>query len=186
MKINTPHSNKKVITVLSVLLVLAVAAGAYYWYSSQSRTTIDRPENTVDYSKPSDVQRQAGQDAKKDFENREAESSRQQERSKDTNTPTTTASNVQLQITSANITNQQLSVRVIIQTIDADGSCSVTLAKGESQIMRKAGTQTMGSYSTCKGFDIDMGGLASGEWMVKVNYAGSEQRSGEATSKVTL
>lgn len=183
---NMKHRSKKTTLVLllsTAILLLAVAAALYHY--KRGPFTVKTTDNPVgiNYTAPTKDQVNSGVAAKEDFNTRPTEASQ------NTTTPTqgdqsTTVSTV---ISSSNITANTLSVRTIIQVIDNAGNCTLTLSKsGEQSVSQTAATQTMGSYTTCKGFDIDTSQLARGEWQITVAYRGSANQLGNATKAVML
>lgn len=185
MKINTSRSHKKIIVTTIVLIVAAIAGAAgYYWYT-RTLPKPDRPENSVDYNKPTSSQQAAGTEARKEFETKQTDASRYQSGDNKSNAPSTPTS-VAVQITTASVSGTTLKIRTVIPTIDSSGSCSATLIKSSERVTRQVKTQTMGSYTTCQGFDIPISELSKGTWTVTVDYSGSESRSGRATQEVVI
>lgn len=130
-----------------------------------------------------------GNEIKEEFLNKETEASVQAESQGDHSsngsegeTPSGDMKS-HVQITSAAISNDTLRVRVAIQTIDSDGNCTLTLSKpNQASIIKKVKTQTMGSYTTCQGFDVDTSNLSAGNWTIDIKYQGSKDRQGTAST----
>lgn len=190
MKINkVKFSKKKLFIPLAGLFLLTglVVAGMYHYQIGIFQPNETLTENQIDLQRPTDKQIDAGTLAKNDFSSRPTEASQERAAANGETLPSSENESVQTIISSSNMNGVTLSVRSIIQTIDSSGECILTLSKAGSQsISKKAGTNTIGSYSTCAGFDIDTSTLSKGEWEIKLVYSGSQGQSGSATKKVTL
>ncbi|HEX6416342.1 MAG TPA: hypothetical protein VFZ62_02340 [Candidatus Saccharimonadales bacterium] len=177
-------SNKKKIIITSIAIAVLVAAGASAYFLNQGSNQEDRPENTPDYNAPSDEQKNAGAKAKEDFIKRqdEAEKNKDQDgQNGSTGTP------VGLTISSAGQNGSTLQIRTIIEALDDNGTCSLELTKtGADVVTQEAGTQILGSYSVCKGFDIPTEGMQKGSWQAKISYKGSNGQSGSAQRAVEV
>ena len=166
--IKNKHSNRRfiIIAISSVVLAALIAGGVYaYHIQTQPATEKNTPSNTdesdINYEKPTDDQQQAGNDAKEDAVNNDAPS---------------TASDIS--ITSANQADGVLRIRTTITTVDEAGTCTLLMTMaGETDITLSAGTQTLGSYSVCKGFDVPTASIKKGTWQAKVTYSGSGKTS---------
>lgn len=71
-------------------------------------------------------------------------------------------------ITAANQNGNTLQIRTLIESVDTNGTCSLTLLKGTSKVTRSADIQALASSSTCKGFDIPTSSLSPGEWELTI------------------
>ena len=171
------NTNKKKIIIVSGVAALLIAgtAGALFIPSSPfalNKQQEDRPENTPDYNAPTDDQKKAGEKAKEDFINRQDEADKNNnENSQD---GSGTNNNVNITISSANQNGQTYQLRTIIDGLDDGGTCTLTLSKaGSDPVTQEVGTQVLGSYSVCKGFDISTTNLQKGTWQAKIAYKGS-------------
>lgn len=81
---------------------------------------------------------------------------------------TTPKNTVTASITAANQNGNMLQIRTLIESVDTNGTCSLTLQKGSSKVTRTADIQALASSSTCKGFDIPTSSLSSGEWKLTI------------------
>lgn len=179
------HNKKTKIFIASFVgvLLLCGAASALFLPSSPfsiNKRIEDRSENSVDYEKPSNDQKEAGEKAKEDFINKHD----------DTGPGTATApsdssfSTVTMTISSASQSNQNYQIRTIISALDNEGICTLTLSKsGQQPLVQEVGTQVLGSYSVCKGFDVAIGNLAKGQWQLVVAYKGP---AGQGTAKQSI
>lgn len=183
MRINKQkYTNKqKLITLLIVVLVSACAALGWVFLDTQKNK--DRPENTIDYQKPTSAQKKSGSEAKENFlknqENRNNKEDNSQTSSGD-------SSSISITITSATAQDGTLQVRSLIETTQSSGVCKITLSQpGSQKIIQTANSQIMGSYSVCQGFNIPTGELAKGEWTVRIDFE-SSIGNGSAEKKVEI
>lgn len=185
MKIKRMKTSKKRVVIVAtvILLISALCVFALLWIF---RDTFDNPKpvNTIDYNPPKSAQKSAGSRAREEFEDKETEASRQSNPPQ--SSPQDTKVDVALQITSAAVSNDTLGVRVIVQTVDPSGTCNLTLSHNDTKIVRQSTTQTMGSYSVCRGFDLPTSSLDKGVWQMSIHYSGSENRSGFTAQEVSI
>ncbi len=192
MKIkNTKRTYKKPIIAAAVLILVIAAylavAHHFLFFPFQNKVTPNTDEvNKVDYDKPTATQKEAGTSAKEEFEKRQTEATQQREET--TNTPSSapsTSKTVETVITSVNRSGNTLSVRTMMTNLDANGKCTLKLSKaGTAPVTLTAGTQTMGSYTICSGFDVP--NIDGGHWTIVVSYEGSGGQTGSATKEVDL
>lgn len=160
-------SSKKKAVIILVAVIIAAASGIAVFAltrpANESSREVSKPANTIDYDAPSEEQKQAGTDAKKDFiERTDKEANEEAQQS--------TVSSASF--TSINQEGATLRIRTVISS-NKEGVCTLTLERsGQSKVTQEAATQDMGSYSTCKGFDIDVSGLAKGRWNVSLRFSG--------------
>lgn len=164
--------SKKAVAIASLAVLILVVAGGFvaaYQLGIIKSTPEDRgaspvATNQVDYDPPTDEQKQTGIDAKKDFiERTEREDA------------TSESGLSSVSITTASQEDSTLRIRTTISS-KATGVCKLTLSKaGQADIIRDAETQDMGTYSTCKGFDVDTGTMAKGDWKVSVGFSEDAQ-----------
>jgi hypothetical protein len=191
MRIALNKKNKKrniiISSVIGVLLVSGIASALFIPSSpfALNKRQETRPENTVDYNRPTNEQKQAGDKAKEDFtknvyENDSSNPSDKRQPSSDSDQQAASIS-----ISSANLNNDTLQIRTIISEITSTGSCKLTMEKsGQQSITQEAEPQTLGSYSVCKGFNVPMGGLAKGPWTITVVYTNQVGLSSKASRTV--
>jgi len=167
IKNNNSRSTKKIvaITIAAVLVVALGYIGFAYAYKVTPFNDPVQEEKTapidgVDYNTVTDEQQQAGDAAKEEFINN----------TDDNQEP---SNNVTVTITSYN----QPTLRVTVDAIDESGTCTLVLSKsGRSDVTQKVGTQVIGSYSVCEGFDIPVADLGTGDWQATITYEGSAGR----------
>lgn len=174
MQVNKKNHKKKIFIAIIILIVIAVAVClSYVFLRNQDKqgsvSTDDRSANSVDYNKPTESQKEEGTRAKSDFIERQEQ--------KETDSP---KSNNQGGAPSISITNigyngSTLQIRTTVMSA-ATGVCQLTLSRqGETTLSQEAATQSLGSYDTCKGFDIDTANLKKGTWNLALRYTGDAQ-----------
>lgn len=180
------HKNKKlksknIILAVAVLLVAAIAGGYIYLFPhspAENVATVSDPTkiNDVNYGKATDEQISAGYEAKK-------------QSLEPTPTPSPSASSPapQISIVSKQIDSKgKLSVTTMIDTIADGGICIFTMTKpGSTTVTQEAGTQSLGSYSVCKGFDIPTDNLDKGGWTITIKYQ-KDTATSSTTGVVTV
>lgn len=192
IKRNKNHSRRTPLLIIAGLVVVAlVYVGLAYlnswppFHKAVEDTDSTSAVNEVDYTPPTNNQVKAGEQAKKEAETRVNEATVERDKAAGNIPESSEPQNIDVLITSANYSGGVLSLRTMISTIDGDGTCTLTLSKsGASDITQTANTQTMGSYSTCAGFDVS--GLSSGRWQATVKYSGSQNRSGSYQQEVSV
>lgn len=195
MKINKPtkdRSTRKIVLIILIIALALVGVVAYYFFIMRPAEKSNQTDtNRVDYSAPTNEQKQAGEDAEEHAEE-------QKKSTTPVNTPppnTDSAVSSGKQPTSVTISSIEqdnagtLRVRTIIQAIeDTPGTCkiAVTSASGATVFADSASSQRQGSYSTCMGFDIPKAKLGTtGQVTATVTYT-STYFEGKATSQVTI
>lgn len=185
MKIGHPTRNKRTILIIGLSsLVVAVAIGGYYYKHRNS--PVSEPVPTINYTKPTSEQKNAGDEAKKSFETKPTEASQQQAAATgDTQTSPPTV--VAVQIPTRTLSPSSNTISSIISTIDGAGKCTLTLTKsGATTITASSATQTMGSYSSCGNFGLNLSNTQKGEWQATLTYTGSANQTGKLTKVLTL
>lgn len=166
-KINSSSSKKKIVAIIIGIITIVAVAGAVGYFllqKSSQDSSVSKPNNTVDYNPPTDEQKKAGEDAKKDFIEKTDEVS--------PNPSTQPSGTSSVSLSSVGQNGQTLSIRTVISAQSA-GSCKLILSMpGQTDIVRTADTQDMGSYITCKGFDVDTTSLTKGTWKVSIQFSG--------------
>ena len=182
---NQNTNSKKIRVLIASIIVAVLLLGGTLYALMSPRSPFylgskidDNPENTVDYSEPTDTQKQAGEDAKKRFNEEKYPADNSPDESYTNSTSVT--------ITSAQQWSDILSVRVMINAINDMGGCTLKMTHDGRELVKKADTQSMGSYSVCKGFDIVKSELQPGEWTLSVSYSDSTGAKGSVTQKVTV
>lgn len=181
MRIIPKSKYKRKIIIASLIVV--VALGGYTAFAATQNIwpfpAEERAEN-VDYSEPTDEQRQSGSEASNRAKEEPAdETSEYKEPDENSETYETDVT-----ITSAGQNGDQLQIRTLINTTSA-GHCTLTLSGGGQTITREADTQALASSSTCMGFDIPRSEVSAGEWIVRIDYRNSSA-TGSAEQTITI
>lgn len=186
MRINKQKITRRNITIAAIVILLLIGTGVAAWalmggFGSDNADNNDtKPENTVDYESATEEQKKAGSKAKEDFIDREYGSPSPQP------SQSPALSNIAVTITSAGQFDGNLQIRTIIETLKINGVCQLTMSReGSEPVIRSAGTQVMGTYSVCQGFDIPTSGLRKGQWNLKVEYS-NDGSGGSAERKVDI
>lgn len=174
----TSKRNKKGLLLIAVvaIVLLGLGVGVYAFrdriFNTPTNTSTKAPTvNTPSLDPPTSEQQDAGDKAKEDFINNQ-------------DNPQTPSGNSTITISSNSLNGGTYQIRTIISEIDDNGSCTLTMtADGKPTITQTVGTQTMGSYSVCKGFDISSTTLGNTQWLAKVEYKGA---AGSATTQKNI
>jgi hypothetical protein len=180
MQIKSPRSRKKLWIFISVVGIIVVAFLVWFFVLNKTPSDDQKVEETtetnkVDYGSATDEQKSTGADAKKEFiERQDAEQNNQ-------------GQTAQSSVSISNISQEGALLRVRTTVASTtDGTCKFVMSRqGESSITREAATQDMGTYSTCKGFDIDTTGMKEGPWLVSVGFS-KDQANAVATTSVEI
>lgn len=170
MQINKKQSSntskKILIIVLAAAATAAVAYGVYLMYFAPKPATNTGPQDTINYEPPTDEQKAAGDRQKEETINK----------TDDNNDPPNGEDSISVSYTAVNQTDGQLLVRALIGAVSNDGTCSLTLTKGDAVVKKTAGMQSGPNSSTCKGFNISVSELSPGNWTILLQVKiGSEQ-----------
>lgn len=181
MRIIPKSRYKRKIIIASIIAV--VALGGYTAFAATQNIwpfpAEERAEN-VDYSEPTDEQRQSGSEASNRAKEESTEETSEYKEPDENNETYETG----VTITSAEQNGNQIQVRTLINTT-ATGHCTLTLSGGGQTITREADTQALASSSTCMGFDIPRSEIAAGEWTVRIDYR-NNSASGSAEQTITI
>lgn len=172
MKINK-KSKKNIKSLIVFILILAfLSVGAYFIY--QYINSKPKPVNNsginqkIDLNPPTVDQVKAGEDIKA------------------SNGTTTNSSNLSSLITVASVNGNTVQIRAIINgAVSGDGTCLLTLSKGDLSVEKTATTYALPTSSTCQGFDISRSELSTGTWSINIlTTIGNETAT--ATGEVVL
>jgi len=112
--------------------------------------------------------------------------------SSSSSTPSTKASDgsgkdvVQISISALSQDQSTVHVRVLIQSIQPDGTCVISIKNGSQSISKTVSTQNLSSTSTCEGFDIPTNELGSGTWSIVVNFTSGQYEGTSPTRSITV
>lgn len=188
LKNKSRKSGKYTLVVSGVFLLFAIGIPALLYFNkgglfSDSKSG-NHVEGTIDLSKPTRDQIEAGKEAKTKTVD---SSSGDQEKLPSKQNPADQTT-VSVTLTSSNISNQKYSVRSFIDKITSSGECTLTMSNGHTsdKIVMTSGVQPLPNGSTCRGFDVSLSNLtASNKWIVKISFS-SGSMFGETNTEVTL
>lgn len=180
------HRRSKILLSLLLATAVIVAGALYYMHHFQvgifrpsTSTTGGTPNkvNSINYSKPTTDEQQAGNDIKSSVTPKVSDT---------TNQNPSTPSAISMDITSATQSGSTYYVRAVINTLSTVGSCSLQMTgPNGASYSAQADVQAMASSTTCKGFNIPMSSLTKGDWVINVSFKdGAETAS--ATKKVSI
>lgn len=193
MRIQQRPTHKPLKTVLAVLAVLLLLAGAYLAYaytqtkwpftSSSSTSQPASEENSVDYSGPSDSDIAESQNAKKDATpSTDTDSSSS---SSPSNPSSKKTANVG--ISYADVNGSNLEIRAFVNNIiEGTGKCTATVTNGSSTITKSSDAFVDSSSSICEPIYIPTSQLSTGEWSVDVKYSSPTATGSSGPEKVTI
>ncbi|MDB5179802.1 MAG: exported protein of unknown function [Candidatus Saccharibacteria bacterium] len=176
---NKKTRKKLLLTTLIVVIILVLGYGVF---ASQAKIWPFLSANTVNLSPASDTEKSTGEQIKSDSVNSSPQPSKQSP-SNDAN-PSTTTTSVLFSSTTQDTTTYH--VRVLIESVLNTGTCSLTLVKsGQQTYTATADIQPGPSSSTCKGFDIPLSSIATGNWNATVTVT-SSGTSGAASQEILV
>ncbi len=170
------------LAVIGTLTLYALHVGPFK--SPAPSANVGVPTNGIDYNPPTPEQTSTGDAAKQQTTNGATGSD-----PSPAPTPSTTGSSkpqVGMDITAANIdsTAGVLRVRTLIQTVTSSGTCTLTASGPNGKTYTaSAGVQAGPSTSTCKGFDIPISSLSSGNWSIQVSFENDSLQATASTEK---
>lgn len=80
-------------------------------------------------------------------------------------------------ITAANQNGSMLQIRTLIESVSANGTCSLKISKGAKTVTKTSATQALSSASTCMGFDIPTSELSKGEWTLVITITVGDKKA---------
>lgn len=179
MKTKKSPQSKKIFLVVAIIAIAVIGSTVgLYAINNPGNPPEDQqivnpdtqPDQTTDEKPPTDDQSDSGKDIKEDSVDHDE---------------TDTGDSVSVSISSATVSDDNLRVRTILEKVTNAGTCTLTLSNDTEKESHDVGTQALSSYSTCKGFDIDVSSFASGTWTIDINFKdGSSQ--GSASTKIEL
>lgn len=180
MKINKDHRFFTPKKLLITLVIIVLGLGSYVAYAmfSASRQSSTREfHDSINYEPPTDEQKEAGDKRKEEMISKEDDATNPSgdDQSRD----------ILVSYSALNQADGQLLVRALIGAVANDGTCTLTLIKGEMMVTKTAGTQSGPSSSTCKGFNVPVSELSSGEWTAQLQVQVGT-RQGKVSQKVTV
>lgn len=193
MRIEKTKSKKTKFIILTVVLLLLIALGIYLVYFKGNlfgwAPFSDNHTSGINYGAPTKGQLNAGEDIEKSTDKNSDSGKNPNDVGADhPNQPVqsgTTKASVAVTLSSANQNDGVLQVRAMIGVLTNEGTCSLTLTKSGKTVTRTAGVQPLSNSTTCKGFDIPVAELSSGQWNAKIDFENSTA-TGTTTSTVKV
>lgn len=172
---NNIHKTRKAAIVIFSIIFLLILVGVLAYFYTQSNNKITPNSTYTDNNIQTNTQDTNNNlDDKKTPSNNEA--------------PDTDQADNQLSatITAANQNGQILQIRTLVDIIDTNGVCTLTLTgPAEKVVTKTASTQALASSSTCKGFDIPVTELSTGIWKININITAMQKQANLETT-ITL
>ncbi len=177
------HDISKVKIVYIILILLCAFLSIYISYiytSNRANQKDDSLEiNNIDYTTATDEQ-------KKDGTNTRINPSVNDNPLSPTEIPGSAKKNIQVTITSSNVINNILQIRVLIGAVVNSGLCTIKItSKDNLSIIKTAEVQPSANTSTCKGFDIPLSEISSGLWNINALYD-SETLTGSTNGNINI
>lgn len=177
MKINKAKSKKSLLVALSVAL-LVVLVPILIYASSQLPPVSNLPKS--DDSSADEPATVSDEELSEEANNAPTTNP---DKALEPETPQT--GNFSVIISSLNVSEETVRIRILIQSIISGGVCDLTLRSGGSVITKSVSTQASANTSTCQGFDIPVSELGAGQWTVDVNVR-QNTSTGNATGEFEI
>lgn len=180
MKSITPKKSTKKYYLIAVAVLILLVAGAFTYVYAFNGSIFGwkKPpvkDASINYNPPTEEQKQAGENTKDASLNSPEE--QKPNNTNETPTPPTPSpgkkDSVSLIITAANQNPPSFQIRSEIGAVTSEGTCTLTLTKGSKTVTKTAEVQALPRISTCKGFDIPLSELSSGQWNVTLHFENS-------------
>lgn len=181
-----PRRNKRPLYVaLSIILVLLLSSLAYSYQNNLlifSGKGSPAPSDTINLDPPTDEEKQAGDDRKKEIINEETseEAQVQLDDSQD-------KQKVDVVIVDAGQYDNDIEVRAFIPDHIQKGTCTTTFKKGVQSVTKEAPAVPDARTTICTNPEFTRSDFpSSGEWTVTVSYASQDAAGQSETRKVTI
>lgn len=185
MEMRQKSSKRKVILIALAVTIIVCAGfvGVYvgalkkplFGWPQEYAQTEELKSKDVDTDKPSDDEKQAGDQAKTETI----------EKDKQSNEPQPSTTPIQVTLTASGRNGDIYQLRYLIDNAITSGACKLTLTKGSQTVTQEAAVQVLGGSSTCAGFNIPMNSVSSGEWKATITVT-SGDRNGTSTDTVSI
>ena len=191
MKIQSTQKKKysKIIFGIAIVIVVGIVTAGSLWVWNHFNATETTNDPKIDLQEPTADQKTAGESIKEDSVN---QSTGDGNRTGSDPLPLPVPgengqlSTVDAQITSANVSGSNLIIRSLIQTITSSGTCSLNLTSSSGKVYTASSeVQALPNGTTCKGFDIPLSELGTGQWTITLNFANNSIKA-QTTQTVTL
>lgn len=194
IKTSKKWTKKRILIIGGIIVLVAVIALGTYVFAFKGpffgfNTSGDQKPG-INYDKPTEEQLKAGEDIEK-YTDKNSNSGEDPNAvgsdrpAKPVTNPGDSKATTSIEITSANQTEDTIQIRSLISTLTSEGTCTLTLTKGASVITKTVGVQALPSHSTCKGFDIPVSELSTGQWQLTLNFENNTLK-GSVSQSVTV
>lgn len=173
--------------VLIIILVLAILVGGSVYafrgnlFPKNTPSKSKTPSNSsVNYSPATTNQKAAGSSIK-------SQSATDGANTNPNPSPTgQNKSTVTVSIPSANQVGSYYHITSQINTVTANGTCTLTLSKaGQTTVTATASVQAQATVSTCEGFSVPLSQLSTGTWQVNLIFS-SDTLTGSTTTSIVV
>ncbi|MDB5175748.1 MAG: hypothetical protein JWM81_606 [Candidatus Saccharibacteria bacterium] len=171
-------SNKKIVILVAVIVVAALAGTALAYKNSRHVDSVVRAPNSVDYGGPT-KQEQAAGDAQKD-----ANKAREKI---DAQTPATTTTPASVILVDSTQYDSTVEIRAYVSNVYEDGgTCTATLTSGSAKVTKTSTAFKDATTTQCGAIDIARSEFSTaGTWNLTLVYS-SPTSTGQATSEVKI
>jgi hypothetical protein len=174
------YSKSKIIITSTILVILIISSLALYIYAFNgsifgwSLSNKASQDSSINYEKPSDDQKKAGDTIKETSANNESDSTKPGTSGSDQPQAPVPQDNgkgkVEMTITSSSVNDGVLQLRSIISAISSTGTCTLTLSKDGKTVTKTASVQALANASTCQGFNVNTSELSPGSWLASLHF----------------
>jgi hypothetical protein len=187
MKIKKTATKKPLLlATLLILFTLGLSGIAYATFSNNSKeASLDEQQDTDQPATPPSSKEEVNTGTAIKQGNVDNTSTPNESNPTPTNDAVSGKQIVGTEITGINKDGNVLIIRTLIQAIDNNGSCIITMTGPGNTYTETVSTQASARVSTCKGFNVPLSSLSSGKWSVKIDYR-SETAQGYAISEVEI
>lgn len=181
MKLKQKKSKKPLLITVGVVALLVIGACIYiFGFNGSIFGWQFRKESTTNLNPPSKEESQAGQQTKE-----ASVEAAQGKPSTGDDTPTSDSGMLSVEFSAVNQNQGTLQVRLMIQEVLADGTCTLTLTQDSHAVTKEAALYPTANISTCQGFDIPVSELSAGMWNIAIDIA-SGSKKGQATTTIQI
>lgn len=173
MKIaSTPKSKRALIMSLTSILVIGIVAAGSYLYLNRDKAGQTQTAGVGVNPIPTNNNEQSVPDNNKTSPNHTP-----QQYTPPSDMDKQSSNQLTGVINYKSVNDGVLSIRVTIDQRISDGTCALTLTNKETDktVTRNADVATNPSSSTCRGFDIPVSNLSSGDWAISIKVISGDQ-----------
>jgi len=184
LKIATNKAKRMRIISLFIVISILLAFSGFYIYSTFMQKRKDN--NTNSTNKNQELNLKPATEDQKNTGNQIKSNKSNDTPPPPVDIPNSDKKSVQMSITAINQADSLLQIRTLINAVDSNGLCKITISNNSNVIIEEtAEIQSQASISTCKGFDIPMSKLSKGSWNIKIDYA-SDNYTSSVTKEYTI